>query len=163
MTYKTKDRVTRTPLKAGGELRWYGMVGSSCSTSDIRHVNLVTNLVISHERGKAEKCLRQVEHIRGHLWHIFHNGQPTLNNSRFGDFVDRIYPIEFEIKDTTDTDRSASFLDLHLEIDSEGRLRTKLYDKSDGFNFPIVNFPFICSNISAALAYGVYISVDTIF
>jgi hypothetical protein len=34
------------------------------------------------------------------------------------DFVDRIYPIELEIKDTTYTDRSASYLDLHLEIDS---------------------------------------------
>ena len=82
----------------------------------------------------------------------------SLNNSRFGDFIDRIYPIELEIKDTTDTDRSASYLDLHLEIDSEGRLRTKLYDKRDYFNFPIVNFPFICSNIPAAPAYGVYIS-----
>ena len=29
----------------------------------------------------------------------------SLNNSRFGDFVDRIYLIELEIKDTTDTDR----------------------------------------------------------
>ena len=48
----------------------------------------------------------------------------SLNNSRFGDFVDRIYPIELEIKDTTDTDRSASYLDIHLEIDSEGWLRT---------------------------------------
>ena len=28
----------------------------------------------------------------------------SLNNSRFGDAVDRIYPIELEIKDTTDTD-----------------------------------------------------------
>jgi hypothetical protein len=27
-------------------------VGSSCSTSDTRRVNLVTNPVISHERGK---------------------------------------------------------------------------------------------------------------
>jgi hypothetical protein len=43
----------------------------------------------------------------------------SLNNSRFGDFVDRIYPIKLEIKDTTDTDTSASYLDLHLEIDSE--------------------------------------------
>jgi hypothetical protein len=74
------------------------------------------------------------------------------------DFVDRIYPIEFEIKYTTDTDRYASFLDIHLQIDSERRLRTKLYDKKDHFNFPIVNFPFICSNIPAAPAYGVYIS-----
>ena len=82
----------------------------------------------------------------------------SLNNSRFGDIVDRIYPIELEIQDTTDTDRSASYLDLHLEIDSEGRIRTKFYDKRDDFNFPIVNFPFICSNIPAALVYGVYIS-----
>ena len=82
----------------------------------------------------------------------------SLNNSRFGDFVDRIYPIELEIKDNTDTDRSASYFDLHLEIDSEGRFRTKLYDKKDDFNFPIVNFSFICSNIPAAPAYGVYIS-----
>jgi hypothetical protein len=27
----------------------------------------------------------------------------SLNNTRFGDFVDRIYPIELEIKDNTDT------------------------------------------------------------
>jgi hypothetical protein len=37
----------------------------------------------------------------------------SLNISRFGDFVDCIYPIELEIRDTTDTDRSASYLDPH--------------------------------------------------
>jgi hypothetical protein len=45
-TYKTKDRVTRTPLKTGGELRCSGKVSSSCSTSGTRRVNLVTNPVI---------------------------------------------------------------------------------------------------------------------
>ena len=64
----------------------------------------------------------------------------------------------FEIMDTTDTDKSASYLDLHLKIDSERRFRTKLYDKRDDFNFPIVNFPFIYSKIPAASAYRVYIS-----
>ena len=44
----------------------------------------------------------------------------SLNNSRFGNFVDHIYPIELEIKDTTDTDRSALYLGLHLQIDSAG-------------------------------------------
>jgi hypothetical protein len=34
----------------------------------------------------------------------------------------------------------------------------KLYDKRDDFNIPIVIFPFTCSNIPAAPAYGVYIS-----
>jgi hypothetical protein len=47
-TYKTKYRVTRTPLKTGGELRCSGNVGSSCSTSGTRRVNLVTNPVISN-------------------------------------------------------------------------------------------------------------------
>ena len=41
----------------------------------------------------------------------------SLNDYRFGDFIVRIYPVELEIKDTTDTDRSASY-DLHLEIDT---------------------------------------------
>jgi hypothetical protein len=34
----------------------------------------------------------------------------SLNNSRLGDRVDRIYAIELEIKNTTDTDRSDSKL-----------------------------------------------------
>ena len=32
--YKTKDRVNRTPLKSGDELRSSGRVSSSCTTSD---------------------------------------------------------------------------------------------------------------------------------
>jgi hypothetical protein len=48
-THKTKDRVTRTPLKTRGELTCSGRVSSSCSTSDTRRVNLVTNPVKSHE------------------------------------------------------------------------------------------------------------------
>jgi hypothetical protein len=54
-TYKTKDRVTRTPLKTGGELRCSGRPNSSCPTNLTRRVNLVTNPVISHERGKDQE------------------------------------------------------------------------------------------------------------
>jgi hypothetical protein len=44
-----------------------------------------------------------------------------------------------------------------------GLLHTLTYtsvknDKRDDLNFPIVNFPFICSNIPTAPVYGVYIS-----
>jgi hypothetical protein len=42
-TCTTKDRVTRTPLKTGSELRCSGRVSSYFSTSDTRRVNLVTN------------------------------------------------------------------------------------------------------------------------
>jgi hypothetical protein len=46
-TYKTKDRVTRTPQKNGGELGCPGRVGisGSCSTSGTRRVNLVTTFL----------------------------------------------------------------------------------------------------------------------
>ena len=60
--------------------------------------------------------------------------------------------------DTTYTDRSASYLDIHLEIDSEGRVQTTLYHKRDDLNFSIVNFLFICANRPAALANGLHIS-----
>ena len=82
----------------------------------------------------------------------------SINNYKVGEFVDRIHPIELEVMDTIYTERSASYLDLNLEIDSEGQLRTTLNDKTDDFNFVIVYFTFIWSNISAAPAYGVYIA-----
>lgn len=53
----------------------------------------------------------------------------SLINSKFGNYVDRIYSTKFEIEDTTYTARSASHLDLHIDIDSEDRLRTKAYAK----------------------------------
>ena len=82
----------------------------------------------------------------------------SLNNPRFNDYLHLIYPGELEIKDTTDTPSSASYLDLHLEINDKGQIQSKLYDKRNDFTFPIVNFPFTDSNIPAAPAYGVYIS-----
>ena len=49
-------------------------------------------------------------------------------------------------------------LDLLLSIESDGQLRTSLYDKRDDFNFHITNFPFLSSNITSSPAYGVFIS-----
>ena len=51
-THNTKDRVTRTPLKSGGELRCSRKVSSSCATSGTRRVNLFTTSVVSSEWGK---------------------------------------------------------------------------------------------------------------
>ena len=38
------------------------------------------------------------------------------------------------------------------------RSANQRYDKRDDFNFKIINFPNMCSNIPASPAYGVYIS-----
>ena len=82
----------------------------------------------------------------------------SLNNHKFSDYVYDIYPVELEIKETTDDQYHSSFLDQLLEIDKDSRLRVKIYDKRDDFNFDIVNFPFLCGNIPQSPSYGVYIS-----
>ena len=69
----------------------------------------------------------------------------SINNRSFHN-LHIIYPPELEIKETTDTSTSVSYLDLLLSV-TGGTLSTKLYDKRDNFDFRIVNFPFICSNI----------------
>ena len=69
-----------------------------------------------------------------------------------------MYPPELEIKDTTESNTSTSYLDLLLSIGREGQLSTSLYDKRDYFNFNITNFPFLSSSIPFSPAYYVYIS-----
>jgi hypothetical protein len=58
-----------------------------------------------------------------------------------------IYPPELEIKETTDTASSASFLELYLEFDNSGQLSTKTYDKRYDFNlaqFVPIGMPMTC-------------------
>ena len=69
-----------------------------------------------------------------------------------------MYPAELEIKDTTESTTSASYLDLLLSIGRDGQLHTSIYDKRDDFNFHVTNFPFLSSNIPYSPAYGVFIS-----
>ena len=60
-----------------------------------------------------------------------------------------MYLVELEIKDTTESNTSASYLDLLLSIGRDGQLDTSIYDKRDDFNFHISYFPFLSSNIPA--------------
>lgn len=59
--------------------------------------------------------------------------------------------------------RSQSMKDLQLENDSKGKYKTKLCDKICYFDFPIVHFPLISINDSAAHVYRViYLSTDKV-
>ena len=48
-------------------------------------------------------------------------------------------------------------MNLNLCI-SNDRVSTKIYDKRDGFDFDIVNFPFLDGDVPRRTSYGVYIS-----
>ncbi|KAK3108807.1 hypothetical protein FSP39_016181 [Pinctada imbricata] len=50
----------------------------------------------------------------------------SINNQKFADYQSRIYPSELEIKETTDTNNSASYLDIMLSHDTDGHMNTSL-------------------------------------
>ena len=81
----------------------------------------------------------------------------TLNNPNFEQEIINIYPPQLELKKTTETENSLSYLDLDLKI-KDKKFSTSVYDKRDSFDFFIVNFPHLDSNIPSKPAYGVYIS-----
>ena len=66
--------------------------------------------------------------------------------------------ITLSLRSKTQSNTSAPYLDLLLSIESDGQLRTSLYDKRDDFNFYITNFPFLSSNIPSSLAYSLFIA-----
>ena len=57
---------------------------------------------------------------------------------------------------------SASYIDLFLNIDQEGKLVSKIKGKWNGFNCPIVILPNIYGNILVFLTNGFHVAVDSI-
>ena len=82
----------------------------------------------------------------------------ALNNKRFEEEIVNIYPPELTLKRTTESDTTLSYLDVSISI-CQGKFITEVFDKRDNFNFNIVNYPYMCSNIPTKPTYGVYISL----
>ena len=82
----------------------------------------------------------------------------VFNSKKFLDYLKEIYPSQLTVEKANKSDHLADYLDLTFIIDSGGKLSTRLYDKRDDFDFHIVNFPYLSSNISSGPSYGVYIS-----
>ena len=61
----------------------------------------------------------------------------SINNQDSENYMGQMYPAELEIKDTTESNTSASYFDLLLSIASDCQLRTSLYDKRDDFNLSV--------------------------
>ena len=82
----------------------------------------------------------------------------SIDNPELENYLSQMYPVELEIKGRTESNTSASYIDLPLPIGIGGQLHTSIYDKHDDLNFHITNFPFLISNIPSSPAYGVFIS-----
>ena len=81
----------------------------------------------------------------------------SIGAHNFHNCVHVIYPEELEVKDNTESDKSASYLDILLNIDSNGKLTTSLYDKRDDFDFTIfyvVTYHFHLLCLSQLIRYA---------
>ena len=81
-----------------------------------------------------------------------------INDKKFLDYLKEIYPSQFFVEKANKSDHLADCLDLTFIINSGGKLSSRLYDKRDDFDFHIVNFPFLSSNVLSRSSYSVYIS-----
>jgi len=106
---------------------------------------------------KIQKLKPKSYHFQVYMywWKFCQSIIPTLLNG-FHYYT----PKELEIKETTETASSSSFLDINLKFDTNVHLSTRLYDKRDDFNFVI---PHLSSTIPIAHACGIYISQLTIY
>ena len=78
------------------------------------------------------------------------------NNNQLDNYVKEIYPEELSL--TCESSISSTpYLDLFLNIVDE-KIQYRLYDKRDAFQFKIVNFPYLSSNIPNQQTYGVFLS-----
>ena len=81
----------------------------------------------------------------------------NIDSFYFDQIVERIYPTELQLHRANSSDTEAPFLDLNQCI-SNSTVSTKIDDKWDDFDFDIVNFPFLDSDVPWRTSYGVYIS-----
>ena len=84
----------------------------------------------------------------------------SINNPEFENYLGQMYPAELEIKDTTESTTSASYLALLLSIGRDGQLHTSIYDKRNDFNFhisiPLV-FVFSSCFLDCSVSVGAFV------
>ena len=116
---------------------------------------LVANLFLFHyEYRNLIKCyLMLAKRFTNTMRYI----DDLLTLTSFHSAIDDIYPEELTLKKTSESSTALSYLDIQITI-VNGKYSTAVYDKRDNFNFRIVNFPYLNSNIPSGPAYGVYIS-----
>ena len=78
------------------------------------------------------------------------------DNETFNAIWKEIYPTEMQLE-ITSTDNICTFLDLTIRTDN-GRFTYQSYDKRDSFNFQVINYPNLKSNVPLKPTYGVFSS-----
>ena len=127
-------------------------MGTNCAPllADLFFYSYESELLDNMIRGGHSKLARSFN-----LCYRYIDDLIVFNNKKFGAYVKEIYPSQLTVEKANTSDDLANYLDLTFIMESNNRLYTKLYDKHDDFDFHIVNFPFLSSNIPSSPSYGV--------
>ena len=158
LTCKRTEFLTHIFVQFGGRLfrQMTGIpVGTSCAP-------LFADLFLnSYENEFLDNMIRRRHRrlVRSfNLCYRYIDDLIVFNNKKFLDYLKEIYPSQLTVEKANKSDHLADYLDLTFIIDNGGNLSTRSYDKRDDFDFHIVNFLFLSSNIPSGPSYGVYIS-----
>jgi hypothetical protein len=118
-----QNTVTRTLEFIGTPNSHYEDDANNSGTLKIDYYEAEFIQKLLHEKNKPlavafNSTFRYIDHVL------------SINNDQFHSYVDYIYPSELEIKGTTESSTSASYLDVLLNIDADGKLTPQLYDKT---------------------------------
>ena len=121
----------------------------------------VANLFLYHYEHKYIDHLTQTNEtdIAQALANMFRYQDDMIvfnDHNYFEEHWREIYPEEMVLEKTSSNNR-CTFLDLAIYLELN-RLTYKSYDKRNDFNFDIINYPDLNSNIPRNPSYGVFIS-----
>ena len=81
----------------------------------------------------------------------------AINIENFKEIAKDIYPASLELTQENTDLKKASVLDMNVYI-SDDDFETNVYCKTDDFPFNVISLPFLNSNISKSICYGVFYS-----
>ena len=71
-------------------------------------------------------------------------------------FLKSIYPSELILETNHCTSLEDHLLDLNINISDSNKLGFKMYNKTDDFDFEVINFPFPESNLHSNITYSAF-------
>ena len=95
---------------------------------------------------KFRRCARYIDDL------FLINNDKFLDNHKY-----EIYPRELDLSSDDKNDQQVHFLDLDILI-TGNIFSSRIYDKRDNFDFPIVCYPDLSGNIPARQSYSIFIS-----
>ena len=77
-----------------------------------------------------------------------------INYQNFLHLIPQIYPVDLQVERNGENNKIVCYLDIKVVITEKG-IHTKVYNKVDDFDFPVVTFTFPSGNMPLCMGYNI--------